>query len=49
MVRIEAAHEIRLAATDSDRHATPNGFSIDHQIGLDAEVFLRTPGRQTEA
>lgn len=44
-----AAHQRRLAADHADRKPAAQGLAVDHQIGLDAEIFLRAARCEPEA
>ena len=46
---LEAAHQRRLAADHADRKTAAQGLAVDHQIGLDAEIFLRAARCEPEA
>ena len=49
MLGIESAHQVFLAADNSDRHSTGDRLSIHDDIGLNAEIFLRSARGEPEA
>src|SRR4030095_3756823 len=48
VVRVEAAHEILLAADDTDRQATADRFAVHHPIGPHPATLLRAACCETD-
>src|SRR5262249_28529805 len=48
-VVLESLHQLLAAANYADRQASAERLAIDHHVGFNAEVLLRTAGREAEA